>query len=302
MLDTLNLGAINWYHITNPSENDFTFLEDNFQFHPLDLEDCRSINQRPKIDEYDDYYFIILHFPQFDKSNTFIRTKEVKIFWGQNYIITIEKSSWVVTDLFQTVQDKGVESLEIVPNSSDVLLYDILNRLMKSTYLLLMKLGTAVETINRELFSLKAEKTISLISVTRKNIILMNTIFKPQLRLFHKFEQGDFKGYAVDMEDYWGNILDSYQKMWDMVEDYGELIEGLSKTFDSMLTNKTNEIMKILTLISAIMLPLTVITGFYGMNVALPLGHHRLAAIIIVLFMFILSGFFIFYFKKKKWM
>ena len=72
------------------------------------------------------------------------------------------------------------------------------------------------------------------------------------------------------MEDYWGNILDYYQKVWDMTEDYEDLIEGLSKTFDSMQTNKTNEIMKILTLISSIILPLTFITGIFGMNVVFP--------------------------------
>ncbi len=104
------------------------------------------------------------------------------------------------------------------------------------------------------------------------------------------------------MEDYWGNILDYYDKMWDMTEDYGELIEGLSTTFDSMQTNKTNEIMKILTLISSIILPLTFLTGLYGMNVLLPMEKNNLAFWIIIVVMLVIGGGMVVYFKRRKWL
>jgi magnesium transporter len=104
------------------------------------------------------------------------------------------------------------------------------------------------------------------------------------------------------MEDYWGNILDYNQKMWDLAEDYQELIEGLSKTFDSLQTNRINDIMKTLTFFSAIMLPLTVITGFYGMNIGLPFQNHPLSFIIIIVFMMIISFGMLLYFRRKKWL
>ena len=104
------------------------------------------------------------------------------------------------------------------------------------------------------------------------------------------------------MEDYWGNILDYYNKMWDMTEDYGELIDGLSTTFDSMQTNKTNEIIKILTLISSIILPLTFLTGLYGMNILLPLQEDSHAFWIIMALMVLVGGGMITYFRRKKWM
>jgi magnesium transporter len=104
------------------------------------------------------------------------------------------------------------------------------------------------------------------------------------------------------MEDYWGNILDYLQKVWDMTEDYEELIEGLSMTFDSMQTNKTNETMKILTLVSTIILPLTFITGLYGMNVALPLQEYAWAFWAIMGFMAVVATAFYIYFRHKKMM
>lgn len=167
---------------------------------------------------------------------------------------------------------------------------------------LVSKMGVEVDLINRDLFNKKAEKTIERISLTRKNIILVNTVFKPQLRLFHKFESGEIEGYADDMEDYWGNILDYYQKMWDMTEDYQEIVEGLAKTFDSLQTNRTNEIMKVLTLISSILLPLTFIASLYGMNVGLPLQNEANSFWVLMFTMVLLAGGMIFYFKRKKWM
>ena len=305
MIETINFENVKWLHILNPSEEDFDFLIEEYEFHPLDIEDCRSVNQRPKIDEYDDYYFLVLHFPFFDKANKFIRVKEVKIFWGKDYIVTIGRSHWVVKNLFKDLKEKketAIDDLAEIIESSDSLLYNILDRLMVETYTLILRIGTEVDGINYDIFTKKSEKVIEQLSITRKNIISLNTTFKPQVRVFHKFESGGIKGYEEDMEDYWGNILDQYQKMFDLIEDYGELIEGLSKTFDSLQTNKTNEIMKILTFISTIMLPLTLLSGIYGMNVMLPYMNDKWVFEGIMALMVILAIGFLIWFKKKRWL
>ena len=240
--------------------------------------------------------------------------KEVKIFWGKDYIITIGRSHWAVKNLFKQTQEmmqrynSGTSSkdehdtIEKIGTSSDALLYNILDRLMVETYTLILRIGSEVDSINYDIFTKKPQKVIEHLSLTRKNIILLNTTFKPQIKVFHKFESGGIKGYAEDMEDYWGNILDQYQKMFDLVEDYGELIEGLSKTFDSLQTNKTNEIMKVLTFLSTIMLPLTVVSSIYGMNVVLPFQKSPFIFIGIVIAMLIIVIAFFIYFKKRKWL
>lgn len=302
MVDTVKIGTLKWHHIVSPSEEDLQYLKDNFHFHPLDIEDCRSTNQRPKIDIYDDYYFIILHFPSFDIHNRFLTIKEVKFFWGEDFVISIDQTNWVVTEMFADTRKRISLKEEIEVGTSDAMLYRILEKLMNSSLNLMRRLGLELDRINEDLFSIRAQKTIMQISITRKNIILVNTIFKPQLPLFHKFESGLIAGYAENMEEYWGNILDYNQKMWDMAEDYQELIEGLSKTFDSLQTNRINDIMKTLTFFSVIMLPLTVITGFYGMNIGLPLERDPKAFIVIIGMMFLVAVGMLFYFKRKKWM
>jgi len=302
MIETIKIGRLKWLNVKNPTDNDLETIENTYHFHPLDIEDCRESNQRSKIDVYDDYHFLVLHFPNFDKQNRFIKPKEVKIFWGEGFLITIGKSHWAVDSVFDDAmkQYKRGEDFEI--GTSDAILYAVLEKLMNESIYLLRKVGLELELINRELFGKSPAKIIERLSITRKNIIVLNTMLKPQLRVFNKFESGSVQGFADNMEDYWGNILDYYNRMWDMTEDYGELIEGLSTTFDSLQTNKTNEIMKILTLISSIVLPLTLLTGIYGMNVMLPLGNEEHAFWIIGIVMLGIGGGMIALFKKKKWM
>jgi magnesium transporter len=303
MIETIKFNTFSWLHILNPSDENFDFLIENYNFHPLDIEDCRSKVQRPKIDIYDDYYFLILHFPCFDKANRFLDTKEVKIFWGKDYIITIGNSHWIVKKFFNTVKE-NMEAFkhELSSETSDALLYEIMERLMKDTLSLVGRIGSEVDQINYGLFNDKSQKIIEKISVTRKNVIMLDTSFRPQLRLFHKFESGEIKGFAEDMEEYWGNILDYYQKLWDMIEDYKEMIEGLSKTYDSLQTNKINEIIKILTLISTVMLPMTFIASVYGMNIGLPFQAHPAAFLIVSGIMIAVLIAFLWFFIRKKWL
>ena len=152
---------------------------------------------------------------------------------------------------------------------------------MEDTRKLVNRVDKDVDDCGKSLFDRNAESIIEKISITRKNVILLNTMFKPQLQLFNKLQSGTIKGFSEKMEDYWGNILDGYQHVWDTVEDDGELISGYSKTFDSLQVNKTNEVMKILTLISSVLLPLTFIASLYGMNIKLP-GQDQAGSFLIL--------------------
>jgi magnesium transporter len=303
MIETIKFGTLRWSHIVRPNEEDLQALKEHYHFHPLDLEDCRSvINLRPKIDIYDEYYFLILHFPTFDSSQTFVDIREIKVFWGKDFLITIGKSHWLVKEMFNQEKNRALTGQHMEVGSSDALLYHILEHLMNESQKLSEKVDKDVDECGKALFSKNAEKTIEKISITRKNVILLNTMFKPQLLLFNKLQSGAIKGFAENMEDYWGNIMDYYQKIWDMVEDGGELIKGYSTTFDSMQVNKTNEVMKILTLVSSILLPLTFIASLYGMNIKLPFQEHEFSFMIVSGGMLAIAFAMFAYFKIRKWM
>jgi len=301
MIQKIKYNELEWINIAYPDEDDFNYLANNFNFHPLDLEDCRTRQQRSKIDIYDDYYFLILHFPYFDKINRFIKIKEVKIFWGKNYIITIGNVHWLIKDLFEETQQK-IDAGHEIPYllSSDQLLYVIIESLLKETMQVLIRIENEIDNINRFLFSKNAVHIIEKISYTRRNVILLNTTFRPQLRVMQLFELGKVKGFQEEMEEYWGNILDYYHRIMDMIEDDQELIDGLAKTIDSLLANRSNEIIRVLTIISTIVLPLTFITGIYGMNIMLPWQNDPYAFYYIMGFMVFLTVFMLFLFKRNN--
>ena len=303
MIETIRIGTLKWSHIVRPTDEDLQILKDHYHFHPLDIEDCKSLtNLRPKIDIYDDYYFMILHFPGFDQTDTFVDIKEIKFFWGKDFLISIGKSHWLIKELFnqEKIQSQGGKRLEV--GTSDALLYRIIEHVMSDTQVLMDKVDKSVENCGKSLFRKNAEKTIERISITRKNIILLNTIIKPQLLLFNKLQSGTIKGFAENMEDYWGNIFDFYQKVYDNLEDNAELIKGYSMTFDSLQVNKTNEVMKILTLVSSILLPLTFLASLYGMNIRLPIQDHPSSFIIIAIIMLGIAITMLIYFRIRKWM
>jgi len=303
MIETIRIGTLKWSHIVRPTDEDLQILKDHYHFHPLDIDDCKATtNLRPKIDIYDDYYFMILHFPDFDQTSTFVDIKEIKFFWGKDFLISIGKSHWLIKELFNQEKTQRPDGKKLEVGSSDALLYEIIEHVMKDTHSLMDIVDKSVENCGKSLFSKNAEKTIEKISITRKNIIQLNTIIKPQLLLFNKLQSGTIKGFAENMEDYWGNILDYYQRIWDMVEDDAELIRGYSMTFDSLQVNKTNEVIKILTLISSILLPLTFIASLYGMNIKLPIQDHPASFIIVATVMAAIAIGMAIYFKIRKWM
>jgi len=303
MIETLKFGTIRWSHIIRPNEEDLQALRDHYHFHPLDLEDCRSqINLRPKIDVYDDYLFLILHFPTFDSSQMFVDIREIKIFWGKDYLISIGKSHWLFKELFNLEKSRSTNGQRMEVGSSDDLLYKILDYVMGESQRVVEKVDKDVDECGKALFTKHTEKLIEKISITRKNVILLNTMFKPQMLLFNKLQSGAISGFAENMEDYWGNILDYYQKIWDMVEDDGELIRGYSTTFDSLLVNKTNEVIKILTLISSLLLPLTFIASLYGMNLKLPVQEHPYSFYIVSGIMAGIAILMVVYFRMRRWM
>jgi magnesium transporter len=303
MIETIKLGTLRWSHLFRPTEEELQGLQDYYHFHPLDIEDCKSpVNLRPKIDIYQEYRFLILHFPSMDIQGEFVEAKEIKVFWGKDFLITMGKSHWLIKELFKQEQNETLTGQKMAIESSDALLYKILEYVIEDTRKLVDLVDKSVDICGKELFSRKPEKTIEKISITRKNVILLNTILKPQMNLFNKLQSGAIRGFADNMEDYWGNIMDSYQRAWDIIEDDRELIIGYSKTFDSLQVNKTHEIMKILTLVASIFLPLTFIANVFGLMIKLPVREYMQSNLIISGILLGIALFVVIYFKIRKWM
>ena len=144
-------------------------------------------------------------------------------------------------------------------------------------------------------------QTIYEISIIRRDVIAFRRIIKPLIPVIGSLERKQRPFLHEDMQEYFGDISDHLSKIWDTLEDFKEVIEGLSDTMNSLTNNRTNDIIKVLTIISVFLLPLTVISGIYGMNVNLPIQQHDLAFEIIIGFMILVVATMFAFFKWKKW-
>ncbi len=304
MIESIQNEKNKWIHVTNPTGDDIRYLADTYRFHHLDLEDISSEVERPRIDVYPNYYFMIIHYPYILKDKKTIKTAELDLFWGKDFIVTISHSkSPLIPEFFNSIKHSREKTKEYLNNTSAWILYQLLDHLLSQSSKTIKYNSRLLDQINNDLFNpSKSKKTIEQISKVRTNSILLNTIFKPQLYIFKRLETGQYKGFDPDMMIYWSDIADSVRRIWDIIEDQQELIEGLSATFDSLVSNRTNEIMKVLTFFSAVLLPLTLISGIYGMNIALPIQEHPHAFLFISGGMVLIVIAMLTFFKIKKWM
>lgn len=293
-----NANYIMWLDIDEPYKEDMDWLKENFNFHPLDLEDCISLIERPKIDLYEDYHFLVMHFPVFDKITRRLSPIQVNVFLGTNFLVTIRKG--YIKSLNRTFENVSKDK-ELLHKGTDYLLHKAIDDLVDYCFPILEKIRGNIQNVENMVFDGATRQTIRDILIIKRNIILFKNILDPQIRILRRIELRDSKFIAEELEVYFGDIVDHLQKIEDSLESYGEIIEGLQDAHQSLVSNRINEIMKILTIISIMMLPLTLISSVYGMNIMLPISKSPFAFLIIISIMILMAlGMFV-YFKIKHW-
>jgi len=302
-LESLTWGNLTWINIEGPTEQETEYLAQNYHFHPLDLDDCLSRIQRPKIDEYKDYLFLVFHFPVFNKDARVTTPSQLAVFIGKNYLITLHKGELKpLVKLFRECQVDEESQQEYFSQGSGYLLYRIVDRLVDYCLPILNKIGDSIEDVEDSIFSDRMRGAVKEISVLRRDIISFRRIIWPMRAVIGSLEPKIRRFSTMDMAVYFGDIVDHVDKIWDGLDEYKEVIEGLNDTHDSLATNRTNEVMRILTVIATILLPITVVASIFGMNI--PLGPFRdspySALYVSLICLAIISGM-LYFFHRQRW-
>lgn len=300
---TTKHGKVIWVDITNPTEKDVTRLHRKHEFHELDLEDCLSENQRSKIDEYDDYLFIVMHFPFYDKRKKRIVTEEVDCFIGQDYIITLHDGRLKTMDrLLQKCKKDHKVKKEFMGKGTGYFLYIMIRELFNDCFPLVDDMDRSLTALERDLFDGETEKDmVRDILWLKKDVINFRRVISPQRAVIAQLEHKNKKFLPENLEVYFDDVVDKIEKIWSNLENLKELVETIQDTNEVLLSHQTNRVIKILTVFSVVMLPLTVITGFYGMNVALPYADEAYASEGVLIGMFGIVLFMLILFKVKRW-
>ena len=300
-IESLSWGDLTWTDIAPPTEKETGYLAQNFPFHPLDLDDTLSRIQRSKIDEYKEYLFLVFHFPIYRKAERVLTSSQVSVFIGPNYLITLHNGELKpLVKLFKECRIDEESRREYLSQGSGFLLYRILDRLVDYCLPILNKVGSGIEEVEDAIFSDRQRGAIRKISRLRRDIIAFRRIIWPMRAVIGSLEPKVRRFVKKDLAVYFGDMVDHLDRIWDGLDEYKEIIEGLSDTYDSLATNRTNEVVRILTIIATILLPVTVVASIYGMNISLPFMHSDYALLYVFLIMLVVIGGILYFLRRIR--
>ncbi|NQT74413.1 MAG: magnesium transporter CorA family protein [Chloroflexi bacterium] len=303
--DSIEYGKLNWVNIERPTEQETEYLAQNYPFHELELDDCLSRIQRPKIDhdEEDNYLFMVFHFPVFHKEARVTTASQVSVFLGKDYIITLHEGELKPLMAFFRDCDANEDTREeVMSHSPSYLLYEILDRLVTYCFPILNKIGSNIEQVEDDIFEEDARGTVRELSLLWKDVIAYQRMIKPQTEVLEWLEKSELPIIKEDADVYFGDLADHNRKIMDSLDEYKEWITGLNDNIGTLTSFRINQVMRLLTVISVILLPLTLVAGILGMNVNLGfVGTNTFSVIaIMVLMLLIVSGMLVF-FRVKRW-
>jgi len=302
----LEAHGLTWLNIEEPTEAETAWLEEHFEFHALDYEDVLSRRrQRAKIDEYDDYVFLVLHFPRFDKATGRLQATEVNVFIGPGLIITIPKEPLKpIRAIWSRCETREDARLEFMSKGPGFLLYELVDQMFDYCFPILDKIGFKLDTLEDLIFEGDTDAVVRDISNVKQEIINYRKIIKPQRPTLRMLERAVQRYAPEDLEIYFDDIVDKNERIWDSLENYKEVSEALEATNENMITHRLNDMLALLTVLSAVLLPLALIVGFYGMNIdGLPFAHNGIASVVFLgVVMVALAIGVLAYFRKRKWL
>ena len=304
-VETVSGEGLRWVNIERPGPLESAWLEEQFDFHALDLEDVLSRNQRPKIDEYPDYLFIVLHFPVFDRTVKRLNAGELDIFVGPGFLVTIPNTPLQPVEyLFERCRQKEELREQLFSRGSGFLLYRIVDDSFDYCFPMLRKIGNKLDALEDDIFHGRSDEVVRDISNVKQEIINFRKVILPQRPVLRDLERVKQRYLApdLDLEIYFDDIVDAHERIWDMLENYKEVAEALAETNESVISHRVNDILRVLTSISVIVLPLTLVASVWGMNVGVPGEGDMTAFWAVIAVMVAMLGGMLAYFRKRGWL
>jgi len=309
-LDEIQAEGLTWIHLDAPTQDEAEKLAKRFGWHELDVEDIVSKRQRPKVDEHEDegYLFVILHFPAYDKKAQRMNVAELDVFVSNDYLVTITSRKLLpLTRLFSRCESDTSLRKKLFAKGPGRLLYEALDDLFGYCFPILDKIAYKLDEIEDDVFDGRSEEVVRDISNVKQEIISYRKIIKPERATLRVLGRRAEVFLPQELEDYFDDIVDAAERIWDLLDNYKEVIEALESTNELVLSHQFNYVLRILTVFSIIFLPATLIASLWGMNVGLPGGGNppesaQVAFWIIIAVSMAMIGGLLAYFHHKRWL
>lgn len=301
MLKKQKIDGIRWVDGVGLSENEIIKNLEKYNIHELDLEACLEWNQRSRVDRYDDYTFVVYNFPKYNRRTKVYEINEFNIFFNKDFLITFREYPFSkINKIFENYWEKKVEGEhKDIKISTGYILYEITQAMLEKMFNVIKNIKLDIKQIENEVFNTWNTSLVKDIMIKKRNIVVLKHMFQPQISVLKQLEWTINDIYAWEMEVYFEDLEDKLDQIISDIQILSEQIDSVEDAFKSMIDIKTNFVIKVLTIFSAFMLPLTLITSFYGMNVNnLPLPNVEFAFVFMFISIFGMTGIYL-YFKKK---
>ena len=273
----------------------------HYDFHPLVLEDILHTGQRPKFEDLESYIFIVLMMPRFDDESQAIISEQVSLVLGSNYVISFQEN---IGDVFEQIRERIRNAKgRIRKMGSDYLMYTLLDAIVDSYFGILEKLGEKIESMEEKLVSDPTEKMLQHIHNMKREMIYLRKSVWPLRELINGVERSESDLIQDTTGAYLRDVYDHTIQVIDTVESFRDMVSGMLDIYLSSISNRMNAVMKVLTIIATIFIPLTFVAGIYGMNFEnMPELKWRYGYFGVWIIMLIITGCMLFYFRRKKWL
>jgi magnesium transporter len=298
-VNVLQLGNLKWIDAVDLDNDKKLEILKNYNFHELDIEATLEENQFPRVNAYDNYIFIILHFPKYIQSRWYYVINEFNIFLGKDFLITFrDYNSSHVNKIFEQYKSKEIKEEEKI--NPGYILYEIIQVMLEKMFKVIYNLKKDLRFLEEKIFEDASADEVKIILIKKRNIVFLKHIFQPQVVLLRQLENSLNKFFQWEYELYFEDLEDKIDFVINQVSLLYERIETIEDAFRNMVDIKLNKTMALLTVFSALMLPLTLITSFYGMNVPLPYQNESWFVYSLLIGCTILMLIALYFMKKKK--
>lgn len=296
-LELMDKYQTTWINIIDMDAETANELEAKFGIHALALEDCLDPFQRPKVEDYDDTLFIVTRTLRWHKEG--IEFDQLSTFLMKKCIITIHKIPLAQLEAIRVRLRKRFPRL--MKGGAEYLCFTILDVLVDSYIPEIDEIGFVLDKLETEILENPSKKTMSDIHQFREEALELRNVLIPERDTLMVLARGEYPQFKKDTRNYLRDVYDHMLKILDSVDTYRESSAGLLNMYFSSMQLQLNEVMKLLTIIATIMLPLTLIASIYGMNLPIPEAAHSLSYPFVIFVMILMSIIMLFYFRKKQW-
>jgi len=289
-----------WLDILNPEKNELDMIEAAFDLHPLTIEDCINTITRPKIDQFEKYIFIVMHGAALSARSQKVKTIELNVCLGKNYIITIHQEPMRgITSAIARMQKNPA----VMAKGADTLLHIVVDSLVDNYLPVLDVMDYRISNIETQIMKNPNQNILNNIFTLKKEVLNLRRFIAPQRDTVNFLSKEDYPFIQPKTRVYFRDVYDNMIFINDTIDTYRDVLNSALDVYISTVSNKTNEIMKVLTMIATVVMPLTLIAGIYGMNFKhMPILEWEYGFVSIFVIMFILGLSMVMYFKRKEWL